>query len=30
MSDGIYHDVRQSYIFLYKKNSEADIGADWD
>ena len=29
MSDSIYHDVRQSYIFLYKKNSEVDSGACW-
>jgi ubiquitin C-terminal hydrolase len=30
MSDGAYHDVRKSFIFLYKKNSEADSGAGWD
>ena len=29
MSDSIYHDVRQSSLFLYKKNSEADSGACW-
>lgn len=27
MKDSTFHDVRQSYIFLYKKNSEADSGA---
>ena len=29
MSDSTYHNVRQAYIFLYKKNSEADSGASW-
>lgn len=29
MSESEYHDVRQSYIFLYKKNTPEDNGTGW-
>ena len=29
MSDSAYHDVRKSYIFLYKKNTPEDNGEGW-